>query len=975
MNNNNYPLPLLENSRPMFECLDTMERLCHIHSNNLMHSFDFMKACSWLYNIRFVRSCLESNYQNNVALGVDAFLVLKELNLFAPLDCLMKWEHERAYQKSPVYSEYIASANEILDGGSPSQLYQYNEQWQKELWNNWIMRQPYDELFNILTFSESVWSAWLSSHPLNKDGVYAKALQPFQSAFSLSDEQLRVWTRMEEWLHSHASTWIRHYCIDKLHTKSETIHFATFAYVFNTDIKTLDSLFGANGILVKKGLYKPLTKQRLLPLEKTDTLDSWKTSLWKDAFIAYNGCDEILWETLFEKIVSDTDKDVLLVSEEDCNVLHSALPQIVVLYGTAGSGKKTALTQLLKSTSKTGYLLKNAEKDGLLLGKIVAETDPSAVLVVNNKVLIETAEFKQMLCNLSCHVIVQWSSALDELNALVGDRIHHIIDLEQLPYTNRLLLAEKFFKNADVARKVARICKKPIEIVRMEQLCQRTNDYSFETLQKTLAPLKKIQSSNVSFVTVLDNEDKTDLPPLAPSKKWDELFDKLSRGFVNFEKCKQLGVSPPKGAILLGPPGTGKTLFARHLASRLDVSCLSVDCSKVSGNVKEMFEVVRSYAPCVVILDEADPLIIPDPTKADTSSLAFTSQLDGVKNLDGVLFIATSNCRRFDIHPPIMRSGRLSEVHQIRRPQTAERADIWTVYLEKQKLDVPLDEAVVLLNRVSRGFTGADIKEVLRQALENLLDKPTNVLSIKDLLAICDGLAWGNPTGLDTICPKEKWSIAIHEAGHALLAWRANYDVYRITIRYRDNALGSVSCSPKEGLYRQSKMNLAQDVQLSLGGIAAEMVVFNAYETGGSSDLARVRSTLQDAFAHLGLGYAGPLGTPNGYGQEGVWTERRREEIELECRHWAKDLFDQTVQWLSENRDLLEKLAKKLLEDIDLSIDELLPFEQEVQSLKDDGVRVPQWGGVELFGINNTSIATGKEEQAKSVAATLHKDL
>lgn len=938
-----HPFPLPQYSRPAFACRNVLQRLDRMGRNENAQPLDVFEAVGWVYALRLVKCCVGDRAKTGKTLSGDFLKVLKHLCVFAPPTFVYEWEKNRVWDDYAVNPEMKKYFTSLLDEGNPSDLYCCENSYQEKIWEEWLEHSSTEEVLSVLDYSENVWVEWVRALPQN-DGPYYLAAQHLQNMMGFSPQEAHIWGMWEEWV-AQPKPYFKE--LAELMGKASQHWFMAFAHMLQCPIDMLGKFFGLKGVLVEKGLYKPQlvgAGYMFMPWAENPSVDECLTDLWKTLRVKNPASATLNWEHLIAPLPpmsEEQQKWPALTLDNPSWVETFNLPVAVsiLIVGGPGSGKNTLTQQLLLGAQKDGYITQNTSKEGLDLAQWFLK-DKNAVLIVDDIELIKSKHFKEFMAKKTISVVVRCDlEQATKLSPSLLHRFQHVIDLSDLSYTTRLHLAKNYFQEKTLALKVARAVKTPSEIARVGTVCAQTGDYSWEQIQKVIATFKKLQPPSVDFISILDEDGLEKLPELGKSQIWDNLFDVLGAAFNDPQRCKELGGQPPKGAILWGPPGTGKTLFARHLAKKFSATCLAVDCSKIDENVKEMVDIARAYAPCVVLLDEANPIL----AEKHKDTLAFTSQLDGVQDLEGVMFVATTNWQPWMIHSPLMRSGRLSEVHYIGVPQTPERGRIWEVYLKDKKLDRPMAEVIALLNRVSKGFTGADIKEVVRKVVEKIMLKDNDVFETKDLLKACDNLMWENPNGRDTICAEERWSTALHEAGHALLAWRGGFEVSRVTIRQRGGSAGSVQYNKVEGYYRQSKKDLAQTVQVYLAGIAAEYAMLGAYGQGGSSDIAGVRNILQDAFAFNGLGAAGPLSVPRGHGQDGVWTEMGREEIEWECRHWAKELFDETVQWLTMHQDLLKEMATQLIQEFDMCLEDLLPFEKKCQALPQTPTHIPQW--------------------------------
>lgn len=545
---------------------------------------------------------------------------------------------------------------------------------------------------------------------------------------------------------------------------------------------------------------------------------------------------------------------------------------------------------------------------------------------------------------------------IDKLDPQLLRRFDKVIVLHDLPTEKRLTLARQLFTDEELALKVARSIRTPHGIRSAAAWCERVNEWSWATVQSHRQSLDQALRGPGEYLEPVAMDRGEALPPWVGYTHLNDVADRLCLAFENPRAYGRLGGKAPRGAVLKGPPGTGKTLFARHLAQRLNIPLFAPSVSAMVEKPERLRDVMcqaRQMAPCVLLLDEAGPLV----TLFGRGTEALLSEIEGADPLEGVLILATLNGGI--LSPAITRPGRLHEVHEVGLPEAGERESIWKAYLDTLPV-VPLTENDwTILARASRGFSGAEIAECVRRSGSDAVAAGEDELSLARLVAACDLVDWSAPTGGTGGHAQEQHKTAVHEAGHALLAWRHGMEVHRITVRPRADALGMVALGRDEQQFSLTKSECYGEIQMSLGGIAAEEVVFGEYSNGGSSDLVSVHAHLKRALTGWGFGHLGQVAA----GDDFTWSNRRRERLEEEIGLWSREAFFDARTWLKKNQALLEDLAHVLLEERDLSGAPLEEWRARIELLSSPATKppcyIPSVGGenpVHIFAEDHPSL-------------------
>lgn len=438
----------------------------------------------------------------------------------------------------------------------------------------------------------------------------------------------------------------------------------------------------------------------------------------------------------------------------------------------------------------------------------------------------------------------------------------------------------------------------------------------------------------------------------------------------NPKKYTALGAKIPKGALLVGPPGTGKTLLAKAVAGEAKVPFFSLSGSDFvemfvgvgASRVRDLFKQAKEKAPAIIFIDEIDaigrargksPNMGSNDERENTLNQLLT-EMDGFGTNSGVIILAATN--RADIlDKALMRAGRFDRQIYVDMPDLNERKEIFEVHLKPLKLGDNLDRD--FLARQTPGFSGADIANICNEAALIAARKNRKTVEKDDFLDAVDRIIGGLEKKNKIISPDEKKAIAYHEAGHATVSWLLEHanPLVKVTIVPRGQSLGAAWYLPEERQITRTAQMLDEMCAL-LGGRAAEKVVFDQISTGALSDLERTTKMAQAMVTIYGLNdKLGNISYYDSSGQQSFvmdkpYSEDTAKVIDEEISKLVEGQYKRAIKILSENRDKLDKLAKKLLEKEVIFRDDLevifgqRPFEKNVNVATDakviaDGMR------------------------------------
>ena len=398
------------------------------------------------------------------------------------------------------------------------------------------------------------------------------------------------------------------------------------------------------------------------------------------------------------------------------------------------------------------------------------------------------------------------------------------------------------------------------------------------------------------------------------------------------QKYTALGGKIPKGALLIGPPGTGKTLLAKAMAGEAQVPFFSLSGSDFvemfvgvgASRVRDLFKQAREKAPCIIFIDEIDAIgrargknaVMSNDERENTLNQLLV-EMDGFGGDSGIIILAATN-RPDVLDTALLRPGRFDRQISIDRPDVKGREAIFKVHLGPIKVSENLD--VHKLAEQTPGFAGADIANVCNEAALIAARNNKTGVDMKDFQDAIDRVIGGLEKKNKIIAPHEKEIIAYHEAGHAVCGWFLEHanPLLKVTIVPRGTAaLGYAQYTPKEQ-YLYDIQQLMDQICMTLGGRAAEEIIFGKISTGASNDLQQITKIAYSMVTVYGMNPK--LGNVSFYDptQENTFTKPFSEEtgkiIDEEVRKIIEEAYETTKKLLREKKAQVEIIAKALLE-------------------------------------------------------------
>lgn len=411
----------------------------------------------------------------------------------------------------------------------------------------------------------------------------------------------------------------------------------------------------------------------------------------------------------------------------------------------------------------------------------------------------------------------------------------------------------------------------------------------------------------------------------------------------NPQKYTELGAKIPKGALLVGPPGTGKTLLAKAVAGEANVPFLSMSGSDFvemfvgvgAARVRDLFKQAKEKAPCIVFIDEIDavgrargknPNMGSNDERENTLNQMLT-EMDGFGSNNGVIILAATN-RADMLDKALLRPGRFDRQIFVDLPELTDRMEIFNVHLRRIKVNSKLD--IEQLARQTQGFSGADIANVCNEAA--LIAARNNKPSVdwSDFMAAIDRIVGGLEKRSRIITDEEKFSIATHEAGHAIIGWLTQYGnpLVKVTIVPRGRALGAAWYAPEARQIIPTQALLDTMCGL-LGGRAAEDVFTGQVGTGASDDLEKCTKIARSLVLVYGMSERLPnLNYNDSTGQEYGFTKPYSEETALIIDEEVKRIINEQYE---RAKQILHEYAKEHNKIRDLLVEREVIFHDDVE--------------------------------------------
>ena len=424
------------------------------------------------------------------------------------------------------------------------------------------------------------------------------------------------------------------------------------------------------------------------------------------------------------------------------------------------------------------------------------------------------------------------------------------------------------------------------------------------------------------------------------------------------DKYKAIGAKIPKGVLLYGPPGTGKTLLARAVAGEAKVPFYSISGSEFvemfvgvgASRVRDLFAQAKQNAPAIVFIDEIDAVgrqrgagLGGGNDEREQTLNQLLVEMDGFEANGQVILIAATN-RPDVLDPALLRPGRFDRQITVDRPDLKGRAAILTVHAKNK----PIAKDVDLASFAKRtpGFTGADLANVLNEAALLAAREDRRTIRNSDLDEAIDRVMAGPQKVSRLMTEEERRITAYHEGGHALVAHALPHTdpVHKVTIMPRGRALGYTMVLPDEDRYAVTRNQMLDQLAYTMGGRAAEELIFHDPTTGASNDIEKATNLARAMVTQYGMTQrlgAIKLGISDSqpflgrdYGHQRDYSENVAAIVDSEIREMIENAHQEAFDVLVANRETLDRLVEELLENETLNKEEIATIFKRVKKVK-----------------------------------------
>jgi cell division protease FtsH len=480
-----------------------------------------------------------------------------------------------------------------------------------------------------------------------------------------------------------------------------------------------------------------------------------------------------------------------------------------------------------------------------------------------------------------------------------------------------------------------------------------------------------------------DSQNKVTFADVAGIDEAKDEVEEIIAFLKDPKKFQRLGGRIPKGVLLIGPPGTGKTLLARAIAGEAGVPFFSISGSDFvemfvgvgASRVRDLFEQGKKHAPCIIFIDEIDAVgrhrgagLGGGHDEREQTLNQLLVEMDGFESNDGVIIIAATN-RPDVLDPAILRPGRFDRRITVPRPDVRGREEILRVHTKRTPLSPDVD--LETLARGTPGFSGADLENLVNEAALLAARQDKDAVNMVDFELAKDKVYMGTERRSMVISDDEKKTTAIHEAGHTLISVLITHHdpVHKVSIIPRGPALGVTWYLPKDDRHNLSKEQAESNIAVALGGRIAEEIVFGRMTTGAGNDIERATEIAHKMVCEWGMSEKlGPLAygkkeesifLGRDYGQRTQdYSEQTAQDIDQEVRAIVQRQYVRVKEFLTREREKLQRLADSLIERETLDAEEIAAVLEGRELPKREKVVIPTYAEKEKASKEKRRVAS-----------------
>lgn len=508
--------------------------------------------------------------------------------------------------------------------------------------------------------------------------------------------------------------------------------------------------------------------------------------------------------------------------------------------------------------------------------------------------------------------------------------------------------------------------------------------FAFYFLTKQMGGANKSMDFGRSRARLSSGQNKVTFDDVAGLTEEKEEVKELIDFLKNPKKFQEMGARIPKGVLLFGPPGTGKTLLARSVAGEANVPFYFISGSEFvelfvgvgASRVRDMFKQAKQTAPCLIFIDEIDAVgrqrgsgIGGGHDEREQTLNQLLTEMDGFGANEGIIIIAATN-RPDVLDPALLRPGRFDRQITVNLPDVRGREEILAVHARGKKFSGQVNFKNIAKRTV--GMSGADLENMLNEAALLAVRRNKKIITMSEIDEAHDRVLMGPAKVTHKYTDREKRVVAFHEAGHAVLGIKLDgaNEVQKITIVPRGDAGGYNLMLPKEETYLSTKTELLETICGLLGGRVAEELEFNEITTGAHNDFEKATKIARAMVTEYGMSELGPVQFEHqessiflgrDYNKTRNFSSQVAFEIDQEMRKIIDECYKRTEKILKENRDLLDLIAKTLLENETIT-------KEQIEYLIKNGCLPDEDGEIDASNFKELSYEDLTLEELKAVA-------
>lgn len=415
-------------------------------------------------------------------------------------------------------------------------------------------------------------------------------------------------------------------------------------------------------------------------------------------------------------------------------------------------------------------------------------------------------------------------------------------------------------------------------------------------------------------------------------------------------ELKRIGGKILKGILMLGPPGCGKTYLAKAIATEANLPFISMSGSEFvemfvgvgAGRIRSLFKKARQMAEfeggCIIFIDEIDAVGaqraadggMGGQKESNTTLNQLLVEMDGLKEKDiNIVIIGATNMPEFFLDRALLRPGRFDRKIYVDKPSLEDREKLFAYYLKQVKFD-EVNVKIDRLARITVGSSPADIANIIREAALIAVRHNRPSITMKDIDDARERIALGIKRRIK-MSEKEKWQVAYHEAGHAIVTYLLvpSKDVFKITITPRGHTGGATWVPEKEEILIENQKQLLNEIKISLGSYAAEKIKLGFTTSGVGGDFSDALYTAHNMVWRMGMGESGLIGDFHALdfyrriGGDMLISEEMKGRLDKDTQKIMQDCLKEITELLKQESALLDRLAEELIKKDELNYDEI----------------------------------------------------